>query len=233
MTTGKSKTTRRCETTAVVAVWVACVLWAPPAVRAAEPATDLAEVIANHCRARESTTTLKAQFVQNKVFTLFEEEETSKGVFYFAQPDRVCWRYTEPDQSSTVIDGGRGWSVFPGIKQIQKFELDGSKTDKVLSIVGFGRCDTPLTDSFDITLSAGEKGALVLVMKPTDKDITPYFSRVDLTLDPKDYLPRKIELYETSGDLLVFDFSDLDRDIDLDEALFEYVVPEGYVVVEY
>jgi outer membrane lipoprotein-sorting protein len=203
----------------------------PAALRAGDP--TLEEVLASHCRAREATVTLKAKFDQTKVFTLFDEEETSKGVVYYAQPSRICWQYSKPDQSSTVINEQAGWSVFPDIKQVQKFNLAGSQTNKVLSIVGFGPCGSPLTDSFDITMSKGKRGAFVLDMKPLDKDITPYFSRVALTLDKSDYLPRRIELYEKSGDVLTFSFANLDRDVDLDNALFEYVVPEGYEVVEY
>jgi outer membrane lipoprotein carrier protein len=233
MTTGTNGTTKRCDRLLLAAVWIVCVFGVPPALGAGGSAPGLAEVIANHCRAREATTALEAQFIETKVFTVFGEEETSKGTLFFGQPDRVCWRYSEPDQSSTVINGESGWSVFPGIKQIQKFELEGSKTDKVLSIVGFGRCATPLTESFDITMTIEKKGGFVLAMKPTDDDITPYFSRIDLTLDRKDYLPRKIELFETSGDVLIFEFSELDRDVDLDESIFEYVVPNGYEVVEY
>ena len=103
----------------------------------------------------------------------------------------------------------------------------------MLSVVGFGPCGSPLTDLFDITMSEGKKGAFILDMKPTDGDISPYFSRVVLTLDPSDYLPRRIELFEKSGDTLTFGFSDLDRNIKLDNSIFEYAVPDGYEVVEY
>jgi outer membrane lipoprotein-sorting protein len=213
-------------------LWAWLLLWYAPAVlHGAEPSLD--EVIADHCRARAATTTLEAQFVQTKIFTLFDEEEKSSGVLYFAQPDRVCWQYAEPDRSSTVINGEHGWSVFPHIKQIQKFTLEGSKTDKVLSIVGFGRCGAPLSESFDITIKWGKKGAYVLSMKPVDEDISPYFSRIELTLDGKDYLPRKVELQETSGDVLIFEFTHLDKNVDLDKTKFEFVVPDGFAVVEY
>lgn len=203
----------------------------PTALAAGRPTLD--DVLARHCRARESTSTLMAKFDQTKVFILFDEEETSRGVVYFTQPDRIRWQYAEPDRSATVINGTVGWSVFPDIEQVQKFELEGSRTNKVLSIVGFGRCNVPLTESFDISLSRGKKGTFVLNMRPTDEDITPYFSGVNLTLDGEDYLPRQIELQERSGDVLRFLFSDLQKDIELEPALFEYKVPDGYEVVEY
>lgn len=232
MTTAKKTMVLRDYVKNSVWLWMTLAAVAPPRVLGAgQPTLD--DVLARHCKAREAITTLKAQFIQTKVFTLFDEKEVSKGTLYFAQPERIRWQYSEPDRSSTVINGERGWSVFPDIKQVQTFELEGSKTNKVLSIVGFGRCGALLTESFEVSLSPGKKGALVLAMKPTDKDITPYFSRVDLTLDGRDYLPRRIELHEKAGDILVFEFSDLDRNIELNKSMFDCVVPDGYEVVEY
>jgi outer membrane lipoprotein-sorting protein len=193
----------------------------------------LEEVLSEHCRARAAVVTLRAQFTQTKVFKLFDEEEVSKGVVYFAQPNRICWQYSEPDNSSTVISGNAGWSVFPDIEQVQKFQLEGSQANKVLSIVGFGPCGAPLTESFEIELGEVRKGTIALDMIPTDAAIRPYFSRVDLTLDRSDYLPREIELLEKSGDVLIFRFSNLDQEIKLDQTIFDYAVPEGYSVVEY
>jgi outer membrane lipoprotein-sorting protein len=219
------------KTDAVCALGVVACLIIPATSRSGGPTLD--EVLAGYCKAREATAALKADFEQTRVFALFDEEEVSKGTFYFAQPDRVCWQYTEPDESRTVISGELGWSVFPEIEQVQKFKLAGSKTNRVLSIVGFGACGQPLSDSFDITLEKTGKRAFVLDMTPTDKDITPYFSRIELTLDRKDFLPRKIVLHEKSGDILTFGFSDLKRSVELEDSIFEYHVPEGYVVVEY
>ena len=119
------------------------------------------------------------------------------------------------------------------IKQVQKFALEGSKTNKILSIVGFGACGAPLTDSFDIEMENGKKGDYVLAMKPKDSDITPYFSLVELTLDRSDYLPRAIVLHEKSGDILRFEFSHVKTDAPLDMSIFEFAVPRGYEVVEY
>jgi outer membrane lipoprotein-sorting protein len=193
----------------------------------------LEQIIDQHCRARQATTTIKAKFTQTKVFTLFEETEISSGTLFFARPDRICWQYRDPDKSTIVIKSDAGWSVFPHIKQIQKFKLNGSKTNKILSIVGFSACGTALTDTFDIELGEGGNDIYLLLLKPIDPDVTPFFSRIDLFLDRSDFLPRKIVLHEKSGDLLRFNFTDLERNKILDESVFELVVPDDYEVVEY
>lgn len=215
---------------AVVAVLLSVLL--TPAAGRAEDAS-LQRVLDAHCRARANIVSLEAGFVQTRIFTLFDETETSRGEFLYSQPDKIGWFYTEPDRSSTVINGEAGWTVLPHIRQIQKFRLEGSKTNRVLAIVGFGRCETPLTESFDVSLADGDDGYHTLVLKPTDETITPYFDRIDLFLDRGDFLPRKIELHEKSGDTMVFEFSHLDKNADIAPETFEYAVPEGYTVVEY
>ena len=217
------------EKTVVAAL--STLLLTPAAGRAED--SSLQRVLNAHCRARANIVSLEAKFVQTRIFTLFEETETSRGEFLFSQPDKIGWFYTEPDRSSTVINGETGWTVLPHIQQIQKFRLEGSNTNRVLAIVGFGRCETPLTDSFDVSLANGDDGYHTLVLEPTDKAITPYFDRIELFLDREDFLPRKIELHEKSGDIMVFEFSHLDRNADIDPERFEYAVPEGYTVVEY
>ena len=199
------------------------------------PAGELTldQIIDKHCNARKTSTTIMAKFTQTKVFTLFEEREISRGTLFFARPNRICWQYSEPDKSTTVINGEAGWSVFPHIQQVQKFKLDGSKTNKILSIIGFGMCGAPLKDYFDIELGEEINKVYLLLLKPTDSDITPYFSQIEFSLDRSDFLPREIVLHEKSGDLLRFTFTGLERNKKLDESVFELAVPDGYEVVEY
>ncbi len=203
------------------------------AVTSAAGAPTVEEVLAGYCRAREATVALETKFTQRKLLTLFDEEEIAKGTLYFAHPDRIRWQYSEPDRSTTVINGNWGWSVFPDIKQVQRFRLEGSTTNNVLSIVGFGSCGDSLRESFAISLGDGGKKGYVLQMTPTDAQIRPYFSRIDITIDRSDYLPRKIEMHERSGDLLVFEFEDPDRESAPDSTLFEFALPEGFELVEY
>jgi outer membrane lipoprotein-sorting protein len=195
---------------------------------------SLEQIMDAHCRARANTTSLRAEFVQTRVFTLFDETETSRGELLFAHPEQIGWFYSEPDQSSTVINGEVGWTVLPHIRQIQKFRLEGSTTNRVLAIVGFGKCAAPLTDSFEVSMAENNGDEhYTLVLEPTDGAITPYFSRIDLSLNREDFLPRRIELYEKSGDRMIFEFTALDSKAEININRFEYAVPAGYTVVEY
>src|SRR5512139_2959471 len=102
-------------------------LTAIPATVTAPPTA--AEALRAHCAAREATVTLRAQCVQVKVFENLGEEDRSSGVLYYRKPDAVRWQYSEPDTSWTVLQGDKGWSVFPRIRQVQKFDLQRSQAE--------------------------------------------------------------------------------------------------------
>lgn len=196
-----------------------------------KPAT-LAEVLAAHCRAREATATLRARFVQTKVFEALGESDTSSGILYYRKPDAVRWQYLAPDTSWTVLQGNSGWAIFPRIRQAQKLDLKRSKVDAVLSIVGLGSCGEGLEEAFEIALATPAGGGPALELVPKKPELRAYFDRVDLGLDGQDFLPRRVVLHETSGDTVRFEFAELRRGVRIDAALFEFVAPPGYEVVE-
>lgn len=191
----------------------------------------LAQVLASHCQARERLTSLRARFVQTKVFEVLQEEDQSQGTLSYRKPDAVRWQFTKPDSSYTVLRGDSGWAVFPDIRQVQRFGLRGSRAASALAIVGFGSCGPDLEHAFRISLASGERGAPVLVLEPVAPEIAGSFDRIELTLDPVSYLPRKVSMHEPSGDMVRFEFFDLQPGVPVDSGLFEYTVPKGYEVV--
>jgi outer membrane lipoprotein-sorting protein len=194
---------------------------------------ELDDVLDAHCAARESLVSLRAGFKQTKVFTLFDEREESSGDFAFLRPGMLSWRFTSPDSTSTVVNGDVAWTVLPHIRQIQKVRLGGSSTDRVMSIVGFGSCGTGMKEDFDISLKGEDSGLILLEMVPTSDEISPYFSMIELGLDPGDFLPRLIVFREHSGDLLIFEFGSMEPGAPVGPEEFELSVPEGYELIEY
>lgn len=206
------------------------VVGAGVAVRAA-PTRSVAEVLAAHCRAREAVSTLRTRFVQTKEFTAIGDAETSSGVFYYRKPDAFRWEYAEPDGSFTVVNGRQGWAVFPSIRQARKIELQDARVEGILSIVGIGPCGPAFGESFDVETKGRRGDAVVLSMKPLRPEIAALFTGIELTLDPRDHLPRTIVLDESTGDRVRFEFLDLRRDVRIEPLLFRFAPPEDYEVI--
>lgn len=198
----------------------------------AAPGRSVPEVVAAHCRAREALSTLRTRFVQTKVFTAIGDEERSSGIFYYRKPDAFRWDYAEPDGSFTVVNGRQGWAVFPRIRQVRKVDVKDGRLEGILSVVGFGACGPAFGDSFEVAMTASRGEAVVLSMKPLRPEIAALFTVIELTLDPRDHLPRTVILNESSGDRIRFDFLDLRRDVRLDASLFRFAPPEDYEVMD-
>lgn len=194
---------------------------------------DVGAVLEAHCRAREGLGSLRARFTQTRVYAVFDEREESAGEFAFLRPGMIRWRFTSPDSSMTVIRADSAWTILPHIRQIQSTRLSGSSTDRIMSLVGFGSCGGRLADEFEIAL-AGDGGPLIVLdLVPVADEIAPYFARIELGLDPGDFLPRRIVFHEHSGDLLIFEFSDLRPQAPVPRAEFDLVVPDGYELIRY
>jgi outer membrane lipoprotein carrier protein len=198
--------------------------------RAAPPALDA--LVAGHCRARAETSTLRTRFVQTRTFAALGEEERSSGLLYYRRPDSLRWEYEQPDRSWTVMRGRRGWAVFPSIRQVQAFDLGGERAEAVLSAVGFAACGPDFARSFEIARGpTGADGRPVLSLTPRRPELAATFSRIDLALDPRDLLPRRVVLHEAGGDTVRLELVDLRRKVPLDPSLFEFTTPEHYSVV--
>jgi outer membrane lipoprotein carrier protein len=215
--------------------------FAAPAAPAAAPSGDpvrpaarpkeLPAAVAAHCRARAAISTLRASFEQVRVLSAIGEEERSRGVVSYRKPDALRWEYQAPDRSWTVMNGAEGWAVFPDIRQVHRFAIDSTRRDGVLAIVGFGACGEEFADAFDFAVSPAPGGATLVTMTPLRPALAASIARVELTIDPRDHLPRRIVLQEPAGDSIRIELRDLQKGARLDRTLFEWNLPEGYTVV--
>ena len=197
----------------------------------AEPARSAAEVLAAHCRARAALSTLRARFVQTKRFEAVGEEDRSEGIVHYRRPDALRWEYKQPDPSWTVLRGAKGWAVFPRIRQVQRFAVDPSRAEVLFTIVGFGVCGHAFGEAFEVALVPGGGPGPVLSLAPRRGELARAFTRIELTLDPGDALPRRIVLHEATGDSISIELRGVERGAPIEGTLFEFRVPKGYSVV--
>jgi len=193
----------------------------------------LGEILSSYEKSRKELQSLRTSFTQTKILSIFNDKEGARGILLYKKPLRAVWQFTAPAQSKTVVNHGDAWTVFPAIKQIQKLRMDTSNMRVLLSLVGFDGGEVELSKLFDISLLDSQQQLIGLKLVPTDGKISPYFSEIELFLGSEDFLPRRIIMHETSKDLLIFDFNDVEKNIKLDESLFEFSVPEGFEVVTY
>ena len=184
--------------------------------------------------AKKQLGSLKAHFIQKKIFTLFDETETSEGEVYFKRPKQVLWQYQKPSSSDTVLARDNSWTVSPAVKQVQKITVAGGNSNRLFQILGFGEFKEKLSDSFEIKeLAPEEDGLAQLSLTPTHESLTPFYSEIIIKLSPKDHLPRRVILKEKSGDITEVLLSNVQTNISVSDSLFEFKIPEGYQLIDY
>lgn len=184
--------------------------------------------------AKKHLATLKANFVQKKIFTLFDETEVSEGEVYFKRPQQVLWHYQKPSPADTVLARSNSWTINPAVKQVQKITVAGGNSNRLFQILGFGELKEKLSDSFEVKeLAREEDGLDQLSLIPTEDSLTPFYSEIIIKLSPDDHLPRHVILKEKSGDITEVILSNLHTNITVPDSFFEFKVPEGYQLIDY
>lgn len=172
--------------------------------------------------------TLEARFIQTQESSMLVAPETSKGVFYYAAPDRVRWEYTSPNPISVVIKGSEMTTWYRDLKRADLVKV-GRYSNQVFKYLGASGNMEALTEYFTVRLTTpGKKGT------PFRMELIPRFARISkrlksmsLWIDSETYLPVRLRYQEADGDVTEYRFEDLKRNTRIPEERFVLKIPEG------
>lgn len=198
----------------------------------AQAVEKLEEVIAKLQARYEGVEDLQADFTQVTQFKGFTQTLTSRGRF-FLKKGKLRWDYLEPSQQQIFVEGDNVLFYVPEHRQVIKtrlgVELDSQVPVRLLA--GSGHLDRDFNIRWrDGTKQQGTDGAYLLTL--VSKTPTPDFAEIQIEVDPKVFLIRKISLQEPGGNGSTFEFSRIKINHGLKDRLFTFAIPEGVVVVE-
>ncbi len=182
--------------------------------------------------AAQKTRDLKADFRQERIYSLFDERNESSGKVYFKKPGKMLWRYSSPDNNSIYINGQQAIMYLPDIKQVQKISLlRDRKTESLL--IGFCNTAEEIKRNFNVKVLPPKDGRQVLELTPRREELSSQFKRLRLVIDEKNWRPTRIERFELGGDKTIFTFSNVKTNCKLKDSLFDFKIPDGVEVVRY
>ena len=192
-------------------LWSLILLFLPFVTSASSGSEQLQRFLSN-------LTTLQAQFEQT-VITPDNASYTSSGTLYLNRPGQFRWEYLHPVEQLIVADGSRVWVFDKELEQVshrsQSDVLDGTPA-QIFSEKG------PLEAHFTLTDSDERDGLTWVVLAP--KNTESQFSTISVALTKKNQLKR-MELIDQFGQVTLFMFSDVVRNLPLDEKLFVFTPP--------
>src|SRR5690242_13878421 len=163
---------RRFATAAVCAA-VCVSMTALPAL-AARPAVDpnsLDEVIKRVQEHQNKTTTLQADFKQEKTLALLSKPEVSSGHFTYQKPNNVLWTYDSPTRVTTLIANGMMTTYYPDLNKAEQIEVKRYQ-DRIFKYMGASGALDELATYFNFTFSTrADQPFYVLDLEPKTKAI--------------------------------------------------------------
>jgi outer membrane lipoprotein carrier protein len=146
------------------------------------------------------------------------------------------WDYLEPANERIYVANDDVKVYVPEHKQVLVGKLTQMAASKApLELLqGAGK----LEESFDIRPAEGDErgtGGLRLVAlfpKAKDHESTRNPQRIVIEVFPKTYFLRTVSLYEASGNVSTFEFSNLRANVGLANETFEFVIPSDVEVIQ-
>lgn len=184
----------------------------------------------------EKTKDLQADFAQKTMIEGFERSIVSSGKVYIKKPGRLRWNYLDPSVEDIYVNRDDVKVYVPEHKQVLVGKLTQMAASKAPLELLLGAAK--LAESFDIEPTPGKgRGVggirlLTLMPKSREREAGRSLQRIVLEVFPKTYFIRTLSLHEASGNVSSFEFSSLQPNIGLGDALFDFKVPPGVEVVK-
>lgn len=170
------------------------------------------------------TVTLEAHFSQVLLEADSDRAQVSEGTFYLHRPQRFRWDYTRPAPQLVVADGEHLWLFDPDLEQATVRRLDdGLSSTPAMLLSGDGNFD----DSFRVGAAYHEDGFDWVELAP----ISAAADFAGVRVGFENGRLASMELIDALGQTTVIRFSDVQVNIPLDPALFQFTPPPGVDVI--
>ena len=170
---------------------------------------SLDEVIKHVQEQQRKTTTLQADFRQEKELALLSKPEVSTGTFVYSKPNNVLWTYAAPKRVTMLITNGKLTTFYPELNKAETLDVTRFE-DRIFKYMGATGAIDELARYFDFTFTnKPSEPVYVLDLKPKTGAVAKRVQRIKLWIDKKSYLTTKIEYVEGDGDITRYEFTNI------------------------
>ncbi len=169
---------------------------------------------------------MQAEFTQTVAAQGFAGKEISMGVFRLQRPGKFRWDYSQPYEQHIIADGDRLWVYDVDMDQVIVKPLNQvlGQTPAVL-LSG----SASLADRFDIQVVPGkeEQGLNWVQLRP--KDTESSYEKLLLGFSRENI--KAMELVDNFGQVTSLQFTNVQRNPDIDPKVFQFEAPPGVDVI--
>ncbi len=165
-----------------------------------------------------------ATFAQERYDEYGDLLETASGRCLVKRPGRFRWSYTSPYLQSIVGDGDTLWIYDEDLEQVTVNPMGEIQAGSPAELLGGG---LDVASRYDIE-ALGPDGAYDWY-RLTPKVAATDFQRIELGLAGGEV--RAMRLKDNLGQLTLLHFDEINRNLELDDTLFEFSPPPGIDVI--
>lgn len=172
-----------------------------------------------------NVSSLSADFRQQVLDSRDQLQEESTGKVLMSRPGRFRWDYAEPYERTILADGHAIWLYEPDLMQATTRALDSAGLRDTPAALLTGAQD--VLDRFAVERSWHEDGLDWVELSPRQPESD--FSGLRLAFAGEEL--RRLELRDRLGQLTLIEFSRVQLNPGLADALFVFEVPPGVDVI--
>ena len=179
--------------------------------------------------------TLTADLKQTKVTIVIKDESEKTGkLFYKKYPRKSTFRvnYEGPDFRILLLERGKVKILEPRIKRYQEIDTGNGSATAELPLFWIGRSGRTIRRDYDVlhlkTDAVDGRPASLLELNPKSTAVKNLFSRIQLWVDHKHWIPIQTRLIEASDDYLTILLSNIKINPRLSDRTFELKVPSEF-----
>ena len=168
-------------------------------------------------------------FVQESTMKAMDITDVASGSIFVKRPGMMRWEYDKPDRQTIITDGKKLWVYKPDDNQVM--------IGKATSFFGEGKGAGFLSDmklireKFTVYFEK-EKSEHDYVIKLLPKQQTVGIAKIYLAISKTTFQIKKIITQNEYDDENVIELVNSKFNLNLDESLFNFIVPEGTDVIK-
>jgi len=204
----------------------------------ADPGIDSAREFMNTWMDQQAEIkTWSADVVQIRNLKSLVRPLKSRGRVWFRQPNRFRWQLGDPPRTIAVRKDDELLIIYPRLKQIERFAA-GEDVDpawkQVLALleVGFPSDSKTFFSRYELVRTTRLKKSWKFELRPAAEVARKLLDRVNVEISMRDFALLATELVFPDGSTMKNEFIRRQLNPDLDEALFDFEIEEGYTVVD-
>ena len=168
-----------------------------------------------------ATHSAQSNFTQDVLDKSGKRIQSASGIMQFVRPGKFRWVYQKPYEQLIVGDGAKFWLHDVELNQVTVKKLDAALGSSPAALLSGSN---EIERGFILKDSGSQDGLDWLQAVPRAQDTS--FEKIRMAFNAQSELVI-MELHDTFGQHTVLRFSKLQRNPQLDAALFKFVPPKG------